>query len=1008
MTSRPEPEAFTWPNLRDPERVAAVVQTDLLDTPPEDTFDRLVTLAAALLDVPYAFMTLADDRRAFWKSCVGIPTGDYPERQIPLEESICRHVVESGKPLLIGDTRKDERTANHPEVLAGKVVAWAGYPIVNDDGYTLGTCHVVDTRTREWSREDEAVLGTFAGSVTSEIQQRVRRAQADDEKLPTGASEERFRAIAQVPTIMLWTTGTDGAANYLSQTWLRWRGTTLTEELGNGWANGIHPADRKRTLEAWATAQASRQPFGMEMRYQKADGSYAWILNVGHPRFSLDGEFLGYVGSSTDVDEGKRRKDQAEHALETLAAEREGLRQIFLQSPCIVWIVNGPEMIIELVNQLGYEAAGRGQALEGLPLRKALSEPHEQLLVGMFEEVYASGEPYHGPPQRVDIPRRDDSGMYEAWVEYVIQPIRDRNGFVTTMILYGFDVTEQLRARHASERLARQERQLQLLTASLSRAVTPEQVTQVLVEDGAWILGSAGAACSLSNELGRRTYDNGVVAATGALKSLARRDGHPMTTLPKPLSDVVVDREPLWISTSEQWAAHHPDPSRLPIVPRAAASIPLIWADTCLGALALVFDEERPFTDDERIMAVALAEQGAQALERARLYAAEHEVAEALQRSLLPASLPKIEGASLCARYRVSPEPGHVGGDWYEALTLENGLLAVSVGDVVGQGAQAAAVMGQLRSALHAFAMEVGGPADTLSCLNRFAAGVPGASVATALMCTLNPVTGELRYAAAGHLPPLVIPAEGEPYFLWEGRAPALGVSPWREPVEAVAVLNPGDTLLLYSDGLVERRGESIDAGFDRLAEIVSDLPRHSAAEMCDSTLTATFSDEPAHDDTVLLAVRLDGPATREREVAEGHGAARTVEPLTLAFPAEPAQLIGVRDTLRSWLRAIGASPDHAADIVMAVEEATANTVEHAYHGRAGGTVELRAEVTPGDGIDIAVRDWGRWRTEPATGNRGRGLPMMRALVDDIRVEHDEAGTTVTMTTTVHGQRSPH
>ena len=165
-------EALIRSRVGDDSRLAAVADTGLLDSGPDDVFDRLTRLAAAVLVVPWAFVTLVDDHRSFWKSCFGTGAIDPGDRQNPVDESFCQYVVATGEALLIDDARRDERTRKNPAIESMGVAAWAGFPILSSSGHVLGTFCVVDSTAHAWSETDRLALGTLAGAAASEIQLR--------------------------------------------------------------------------------------------------------------------------------------------------------------------------------------------------------------------------------------------------------------------------------------------------------------------------------------------------------------------------------------------------------------------------------------------------------------------------------------------------------------------------------------------------------------------------------------------------------------------------------------------------------------------------------------------------------------------------------------------------------------------------------------------------------------------------------------------------------------------
>jgi serine phosphatase RsbU (regulator of sigma subunit) len=282
----------------------------------------------------------------------------------------------------------------------------------------------------------------------------------------------------------------------------------------------------------------------------------------------------------------------------------------------------------------------------------------------------------------------------------------------------------------------------------------------------------------------------------------------------------------------------------------------LLVAHRLVGALAVVFPRERSFDAAERTFLLTVAGQVAAAVDRAALADVRREMADTLQRNLLPARLPETDGLTLVARYLPAVEGALAGGDWYDATLVADDLLALSVGDVVGHGAAAAAVMGRLSSALSGLLIAGHGPARALELLDRLAAQTPGGQLATVACMLLQPATGRLTYSTAGHPPPLLAAPNRPATYLDGGHGPALAVLPGVHPrPEATTTLSPGATLLLYTDGLVERRLATFDDGLERLAAAASAHREARLPDLVDGLL-AELLDPAAPDDVALLAAR--------------------------------------------------------------------------------------------------------------------------------------------------------
>jgi signal transduction histidine kinase/serine phosphatase RsbU (regulator of sigma subunit) len=357
-------------------------------------------------------------------------------------------------------------------------------------------------------------------------------------------------------------------------------------------------------------------------------------------------------------------------------------------------------------------------------------------------------------------------------------------------------------------------------------------------------------------------------------------------------------------------------------------------------------------------------------------------VAEALQRSLLPERLPELPELDLAGRYVPAVRELRVGGDWYDAIPLSDGRVVLAIGDVAGHGVRAAAAMGQVSHALRAYAREGHPPAALLVRLDALVlAGDLG--MVTCQLVLLDPATGELRWASAGHLPPLVAGHGAAARQLDGPGGHPLGVWPAGRFREGTGTLADGESLVLYTDGLVERRGEPIDAGMARLAAV---LDGDAAAPTCDAALAGLLDGAEPADDVALLVAR------RRRLTAPEAG---------LLIPAEAERLRDARRWLEAWLRGNDLSGPRATDLLLAVHEAAMNAVEHAY-GPRPGEVELRASRV-GTRVEVAVRDAGRWRERtPRQRDRGRGAGLMAALVDEASFERTDAGTTVRLRTEVN------
>jgi anti-sigma regulatory factor (Ser/Thr protein kinase)/putative methionine-R-sulfoxide reductase with GAF domain len=410
---------------------------------------------------------------------------------------------------------------------------------------------------------------------------------------------------------------------------------------------------------------------------------------------------------------------------------------------------------------------------------------------------------------------------------------------------------------------------------------------------------------------------------------------------------------------------------------RSMLGVPLIAEGELLGVLHVGSLTTRTFTDEDAVVLQLAASRVAPAIQRARLVEAferEQAAAVALQRSLLPERLPIVVGVPVAARYL--PSRDEVGGDWYDVLALNRGAVGIAIGDVAGHGVRAAALMSELRSATRAYALDGHPPAAVLERVDRMLKGSPELRMATAGYAVYDPETSMLRFATAGHPPPLLVPVEGEPRLLEAATVPPLGTVPYAVYSEQACRLEGGDTVVFYTDGLVERRGEALDAGLARLRATARGV--RGAEALCRTLARELVPREGADDDIAMVALHCEPVPER----------------LALMLPARPETLADVRRALRRWLRAAGASDDDVAVVTLAVGEATANAVEHAY---APTPAAYSLEAVAHDGaVTVTVRDSGRWR-RPRGVNRGRGLTIMENAMDELHVRQTEEGTEIVL-----------
>jgi GAF domain-containing protein/anti-sigma regulatory factor (Ser/Thr protein kinase) len=403
---------------------------------------------------------------------------------------------------------------------------------------------------------------------------------------------------------------------------------------------------------------------------------------------------------------------------------------------------------------------------------------------------------------------------------------------------------------------------------------------------------------------------------------------------------------------------------------RSLLGVPLIVEGRVTGVLHVGTLTPREFTAADTELLRSAADRAALAIDRARLYE-ERLVVEALQRTLLPESLPQIPGLELAARYQPARVGSGIGGDWYDVFPLVAGQVALVIGDVMGHGVAAAALMAQMRTALRAYALEGHEPVAVAERLNQLLVPLRPTSMTTLAYVVIDTEREVARMVSAGHPPPLLMtPGEPPRYLKVEGDPP-LGVASGYRFTEHTFALPADSLLVLVTDGAIEERGEPLDTGLERLRALAAEVPNPPA--LCDA-VTARPSHE---DDLAIVALRV----------------AALPEHFRSAWPADAGALRVLRQSLRRWLGKWGADDDEIYDITVAVQEASANAVEHAYApGSAAFEVDARHEAGT---ITVVVHDHGQWRDARGGAQRGRGLPIMESLMESVDVERTESGTTV-------------
>jgi len=570
-----------------------------------------------------------------------------------------------------------------------------------------------------------------------------------------------------------------------------------------------------------------------------------------------------------------------------------------------------------------------------------------------------------------------------AWTEPEVETLRDLAAACSTELRLLEAELLSSRAREEAELVARHSRLLLALSEALVGPATVHEVTATVLQVAREVLetGSCGVLLVDHERGGLQPYTSSEdvldwLPARMAAQGLTADDLYP--------ARVALTGAPLFIA--DLGALGRRDPRIDAVFGREAfqrwAIVPLVTADGRTdGVITMSWPQPRPFSGEEQDSLAALGRYAGQALQRARLVEDLGDVARTLQEALLTA-LPSPPGLDVAARYSPAARAHQVGGDWYDAFVLPDGATALVIGDVTGHDLGAAAAMGSLRSMLRALAFEhPASPAEAVQRLDRAAVGLGSPTLTTIVCAVVDPADDgaddgadggarTLRWTCAGHLPPLLLLPDRRVEDL--GRRPEvlLGVAPESPRSDHVVRLPPGAVLLLYTDGLVERRGEDVDLGIARLAAALARRAGQDPADLVAGLLEELLPEE-AEDDVAVLALRVRPAAVLASRSA--------------ALAAVPSSARAARRLLAAVLAEAGcADPDRAAVAELLVSELATNAIHHGAGPEIAVDVVVRAAAGASSVLRVEVADASPARPvrrhAAPTDEGGRGLELV-ALV---------------------------
>jgi len=728
--------------------------------------------------------------------------------------------------------------------------------------------------------------------------------------------------------------------------------------------------DRAAAADLFAGAGEGRAWDG-DFRVRRRDG----VLLVSSFRLAPAGAGAGSAWVATDgIDQGLAEQERsvllsAERAARATAEEALGLIEAILTSAPVGIAVLDLDLRYVRVND-AYAALTGAPAAEHPGRRLGDILPLQAEMGADLRRVVTTGRTILG--RTVEMP--SDGGV-EGPRSFTVSyfPVRATTG---TLVGAGLTMVEVTQARRAeAERVALLRRaeaahqrlsilatastvltttmELDELLARLTRVLTPMAADWCVIE----LIGRGGEVEQVAVSHRNRDAADRLAGAL-RLATVAIDGGGPVGGVLRTGQARLAGPEAL-PELAEQVQLH------------STVIVPIESRGRVFGVLILATEGDRRLDDDDLDLAVEVAHRAALAVGNARAYQQEHKIAESLQRALLPTTVPGVAGLELAVRYVAATDGASVGGDWYDVLAFDDGSTGIVVGDVVGHDIGASTSMGQLRSALRVYAWEEQArPAAALSRVDRLFDKL-GLAYATCVFGVLDPQSSSFRWSNAGHPPPLRL-RDGKATFLRDGGGVLLGVTAGQGMAEATTEVREGDVLVLYTDGLVERRGESLEAGLERLGAAAEraaggDDRAPDAETLCEALLDALV---PAggnrEDDLAILVARI-------RTRTEGPGVHR------LAFDASPESAALTRGFTAGVLEGAGWR-EQVDTAVLLVSELVTNAVRH-----AGGPCAL--VVTFGDDVvELCVEDGQpeapRPREARLLDESGRGFLLVGALAD--------------------------
>ena len=817
---------------------------------------------------------------------------------------------------------------------------------------------------------------------------------------------EDFRAIADAMPHLVWTAFPEGGVEFANAGWTEFTGYTADETRANIDAI-VHPDDVARMWNEWEAASREQRVFEIEYRLKRADGAYRWFLARALPRYDESGALVRWIGTATDIDAQKRASESMAFVVD---ASRIFAAAFDVDQVCRDFAQLAIERFADWCFVALKDAEGK------LELRALIHRDPEMILqVKRFVERYPISEDSKFAAlmearEPVLFPQIDDAMLVKAAKDDEHLKMLRSLGFTSAIVaplVASDEVLGGIVMYSAESKRSFEEQDLQLVDALSDRAAVAIENARLYAREQRarrrlQFIGKAADAIyetlDLTASFGELTRL--IVSEVGDLAVVMRVEGetalrviaaaHRDPVMEETARQLVgvrtlhTEAERRFLETLRQHRAYtreHIKPDHLgqslwpylarevrALAPHAGIVVPLHSRGTTYGAIIAYYTDSsgRP-TQSDRDVLEEVGRHASVAMENAEVFERERRMAQTLQDSLLPPSLPKLPGMGFDAVYLPSASVAQVGGDWYDAFELEDGSVVVSTGDVTGRGPEAAVVMGKVRHLLSIAPCYERDPARILDTVESVLARRYPDKIVTAFLAIVDPSRTSITFANAGHPTPLLrrsdrtdeLSAEGLPIGLRGNVAPAQS---------RTVDITDAKLLVLYTDGLVEARHDVLD-GLQRLYDVVNSeavLHTHSPARFIEESCLGRASD----DDVAILTVAFE-PTRRWSFDAENAKAAQDA-----------------RGEFVQFLREHDQDADAIAASELVFGELIGNVVRH-----APGAIDIDLDWSNGCAW-LHVIDRGhafqadRMLPQDAMSESGRGLFIVRQLATELKIEH--------------------